>query len=104
MSLVGPRPCLPYECENYLPWQWERFDTLPGLTGLWQVSGKNHTTFNEMMQLDIEYARRKNFWMDLGIILKTLPVMAGQLLESRQRKKSLRSAAIRPVPHIERVQ
>ncbi len=59
MSMVGPRPCLPYECDKYLPWQCERFNTLPGLTGLWQVSGKNRTTFNEMMQLDIEYARKK---------------------------------------------
>lgn len=105
MSLVGPRPCLPYEMEKYLPWQLERFDTLPGLTGLWQVNGKNHTTFNEMMQLDIEYVRRKNFWMDSGIILKTLPVMAGEVLESRHRKKILRTAPIRTaaVPRVERV-
>src|SRR5262249_17851350 len=53
MSLVGPRPCIPYEAEDFLSWQKERFNTLPGLTGLWQVSGKNQTTFNEMIKLDI---------------------------------------------------
>jgi lipopolysaccharide/colanic/teichoic acid biosynthesis glycosyltransferase len=86
MSLVGPRPCLPYESDKYLPWQRERFNTLPGLTGLWQVGGKNQTTFNEMMQLDIRYTRNKTLWMDLLIIFKTLPVMIGQMLESRLKK------------------
>lgn len=88
MSLVGPRPCLPYESDKYLSWQRERFNTLPGLTGLWQVSGKNRTTFNEMMQLDIRYARTKTLWMDLMIIFKTLPVMIGQMLESRLKKRA----------------
>jgi exopolysaccharide production protein ExoY len=88
MSLVGPRPCLPYESDKYLPWQRERFNTRPGLTGLWQVSGKNQTTFNEMMQLDIRYARNKTLWMDLMIILKTLPVMIGQMLESRIKRRA----------------
>lgn len=87
MSLVGPRPCLPYESAQYQPWQMERFDTLPGLTGLWQVSGKNHTTFNEMMELDIKYAREKTLWLDLAIILKTPIVIIGQVIESRQRKR-----------------
>ncbi len=68
MSVVGPRPCLGYECDHYLPWQRERFNTLPGLTGLWQVSGKNRTTFVEMMQMDIQYARNKTLWLDLTII------------------------------------
>lgn len=86
MSLVGPRPCLPYESQGYQPWQMERFDTLPGLTGLWQVSGKNKTTFNEMMELDIRYAREKTLWMDLAIIVKTPIVVIGQVLESRRRK------------------
>ena len=91
MSMVGPRPCLPYERDRYLAWQCERFTTLPGLTGLWQVSGKNRTTFNEMMRLDIEYARRKTLWFDLLIMLKTLPAIAGQVLESRGRRKTVRS-------------
>jgi lipopolysaccharide/colanic/teichoic acid biosynthesis glycosyltransferase len=89
MSMVGPRPCLAYECEDYLPWQWERFNTLPGLTGLWQVSGKNQTTFAEMMQLDIGYAREKTLWLDLMIILKTVPAILGQIWNVRKRKKVL---------------
>ena len=102
MSLVGPRPCLPYERDRYLAWQCERFATLPGLTGLWQVSGKNRTTFNEMMRLDIEYARRKNLWFDLQIILKTLPAIASQMLDSRSRSKQRRSE-IAPVVPAQRV-
>src|SRR6266852_2315688 len=69
MSLVGPRPCVPYEAEDYLSWQKERFKTLPGLTGLWQVSGKNQTTFNEMINLDIAYVRNKSLRLDIKIIL-----------------------------------
>ncbi|MFZ0825975.1 MAG: sugar transferase [Verrucomicrobiia bacterium] len=88
MSLVGPRPCLPYEYEKYLPWQKERFATLPGLTGLWQVSGKNKTTFVEMIQLDIKYAKSKTLWWDLKIILMTVPALIIQLLEARLVKKS----------------
>jgi lipopolysaccharide/colanic/teichoic acid biosynthesis glycosyltransferase len=87
MSLVGPRPCLPYESAQYQAWQMERFDTLPGLTGLWQVSGKNNTTFNEMMELDIKYAREKTLWLDLAIMLKTPAVIIGQVLESRLKKR-----------------
>lgn len=75
MSLVGPRPCVPREYEKYLPWQMERFQTLPGLTGLWQVSGKNRTTFNEMINLDITYVRTKSLAMDLKIMLKTIPAV-----------------------------
>lgn len=89
MSIVGPRPCLAYECDSYLPWQWERFNTLPGLTGLWQVSGKNQTTFAEMMRLDINYSREKNFWLDVQIIFRTVPAIAVQVWYSRKRKKSL---------------
>ncbi|HEY5041203.1 MAG TPA: sugar transferase [Verrucomicrobiae bacterium] len=88
MSLVGPRPCLPYEAGKYLPWQKERFDAVPGLTGLWQVCGKNRTTFTRMMQLDIEYARKKNLWLDLKIIFKTIPALLGQMRDMRQKRKS----------------
>ena len=83
MSLVGPRPCMPYEYKKYQRWQKERFNTLPGLTGLWQVGGKNKTTFTEMICLDIRYARRKTLWLDLKIILKTVPAVLAQVLESR---------------------
>ncbi len=75
MSLVGPRPCLPYEAKKYHLWHTKRFDAMPGLTGLWQVSGKNNTTFNEMVRLDIEYGRRKSLWLDLKIIVKTIPAL-----------------------------
>jgi lipopolysaccharide/colanic/teichoic acid biosynthesis glycosyltransferase len=89
MSLVGPRPCLPYELDKYLPWQQERFNTLPGLTGLWQVSGKNRTTFDEMIQLDIDYARGKTLWFDLKIIFKTIPALIIQMLETRRERRAL---------------
>lgn len=89
MSLVGPRPCIPYEYEKYLPWQKERFNTLPGLTGLWQVSGKNKTTFTEMMHLDIDYVRRKSLWMDIWIVLMTIPALIVQVQGMREKKKSV---------------
>ena len=88
MSIVGPRPCIPYECEGYLPWQWERFDTLPGLTGLWQVSGKNKTTFNEMIHYDITYARNKSLWLDVGIIAKTIPALVAQVRDTRASRRT----------------
>ena len=93
MSLVGPRPCLPYESEKYLPWQKERFNAVPGLTGLWQVSGKNRTTFVQMMRLDIEYARDKSLRLDSKIILKTIPALMVQLWETRQKNKPLSRTA-----------
>lgn len=79
MSLVGPRPCIAYECENYTEEQKERFNTLPGLTGWWQVNGKNRTTFTRMIQLDIEYVRRKSVWFDLRILFKTIPAILMQI-------------------------
>jgi lipopolysaccharide/colanic/teichoic acid biosynthesis glycosyltransferase len=78
MSLVGPRPCIPYEYALYEPWHRRRFDAVPGLTGLWQVSGKNRTTFDEMVWFDIEYSERMSLGLDLAIILKTLPALCGQ--------------------------
>jgi lipopolysaccharide/colanic/teichoic acid biosynthesis glycosyltransferase len=84
MSLVGPRPCLSYECDRYLPWQRERFNTLPGLTGLWQVCGKNRTTFEEMMHLDIHYVRNKSLWADQKIMLSTAAVLLTQIREIRK--------------------
>ena len=83
MSLVGPRPCLPNEFAHYQPWQRERVNGLPGLTGYWQVNGKNKTTFNEMIAMDLFYLKNLSFLLDLKIILKTCSVMAGQLFESR---------------------
>lgn len=94
MSLVGPRPCIPYECEAYEPWHWGRFGAAPGLTGLWQVSGKNRTTFDQMVRLDIEYSKRKNLWLDLKIIFKTLPALWDQYCDLRTAKGEV--AASRP--------
>lgn len=87
MTLVGPRPCLPHEFEQYNDWRQERFNTLPGLTGLWQVSGKNNTTFHEMVQLDIEYSRTKTIVLDLEIMVRTIPALVVQVGEMRQHRK-----------------
>jgi lipopolysaccharide/colanic/teichoic acid biosynthesis glycosyltransferase len=81
MSLVGPRPCTIEEFRRYEAWQQERVSALPGLTGYWQVNGKNRTTFNRMIEMDIYYARHVSFWLDLSIMLKTLPVMVSEFLE-----------------------
>lgn len=94
MSLVGPRPCLPYEFEKYLPGQRERFNAVPGLTGLWQVNGKNRTTFSEMIQWDIHYARHQSVWLDLKIIFKTIPALIVQMRDDWAEKKS----AVAPAP------
>jgi lipopolysaccharide/colanic/teichoic acid biosynthesis glycosyltransferase len=96
MSLVGPRPCLPYEADQYLPWQRERFNAAPGLTGLWQVNGKNKTTFTRMIQLDIEYARNKSLWLDIKIIFKTIPALLVQLRDLRHKKKIQRQTVATP--------
>jgi lipopolysaccharide/colanic/teichoic acid biosynthesis glycosyltransferase len=86
MSLVGPRPCTEYEFDQFQPWHKQRFRTLPGLTGLWQVSGKNKTTFNEMISLYIRYANERSLWMDIKIMFMTFPVLLGQIREQRNRK------------------
>jgi exopolysaccharide production protein ExoY len=83
MSLVGPRPCTVNEFKCYKAWQEERLDALPGLTGYWQVNGKNKTTFSEMIEMDIYYARNLSFLLDLSILVKTLPAILAQVLESR---------------------
>jgi exopolysaccharide production protein ExoY len=83
MSLVGPRPCTPNEFADYQPWQRERVNGMPGLTGYWQVSGKNKTTFNEMIAMDLFYLKNMSILLDLKIMLKTCSVIAEQLFESR---------------------
>jgi lipopolysaccharide/colanic/teichoic acid biosynthesis glycosyltransferase len=91
MSIVGPRPCVQYEYEMYEAWQKRRFDAVPGLTGLWQVSGKNRTTFNQMINLDIEYSERSSLGLDLKIIFKTIPALVIQCLDQRAQKKQARA-------------
>ncbi len=75
MSLVGPRPPIPYEVECYETWHRKRLDVKPGLTGLWQVSGRYRLSFQQMVQLDIYYIENWSLWLDLKIILKTLPAL-----------------------------
>src|SRR5204862_6034472 len=83
MSLVGPRPCTPNEFAHYEPWQRERVNGLPGLTGYWQVNGKNKTTFNEMIAMDLFYLENVSILLDLKIMLKTGAVSAAQLFGSQ---------------------
>lgn len=79
MSLIGPRPCTLAEFESYTPEQKERFNAPPGITGYWQVNGKNTTTFLEMNAMDIHYTRAMSLLLDLRIMLKTLPAIIGQI-------------------------
>ena len=78
MALVGPRPVIPYEVEMYPRPYLRRFDVKPGLTGLWQVSGRNERTYHEMVRFDIEYAERSSLLLDLQILAKTMPVVLGR--------------------------
>ncbi len=72
MSLVGPRPPLRYELEQYRSWHWRRvLEAKPGMTGLWQVKGRSRTTFDEMVRLDLQYARTRSLWLDVKILLET---------------------------------
>ena len=87
MSLVGPRPCVPYEYANYAPRHRRRFNAVPGLTGLWQVSGKNKTTFEEMIDLDIHYARTKSLGLDVKILCNTIPAVLSQTKEMKGETK-----------------
>jgi lipopolysaccharide/colanic/teichoic acid biosynthesis glycosyltransferase len=79
MSLVGPRPPIPYEVEHYPPHWFARFAVKPGLTGLWQVSGRSDLALEEMVALDVEYARRRSLWLNLWILARTVPaVLSGR--------------------------
>lgn len=75
MSLIGPRPCLPYEYEQYLAWHKERFVVRPGMTGLWQVSGRSSVSFNDMVILDLYYIHNVSLWLDAAIVLRTIAVV-----------------------------
>ncbi|MDQ6623817.1 MAG: sugar transferase [Verrucomicrobiota bacterium] len=83
MSLVGPRPCTVHEFGRYQPWQRERVNAPPGLTGYWQVNGKNKTTFSEMIAMDIFYAQNMTLALDLKILAKTIPAVFSQVTETR---------------------
>jgi lipopolysaccharide/colanic/teichoic acid biosynthesis glycosyltransferase len=75
MSLVGPRPAIPYELDHYEPWYFERLQAPPGITGLWQVSGRGGLAAAEMMELDRRYVRVATLWLDLRILLWTGPAL-----------------------------
>jgi lipopolysaccharide/colanic/teichoic acid biosynthesis glycosyltransferase len=87
MSLVGPRPCTPHEFARYQVWQQERVNAPPGLTGYWQVNGKNKTTFTEMINMDIFYTKNMSLCLDLTIMLRTLPTILAQVIETRIRAR-----------------
>ena len=78
MTIVGPRPPLPGEVANYQPWHMSRLAVKPGITCLWQISGRSHIGFNEWMRLDIEYLKTRSFKTDLLIFLKTIPAVIGR--------------------------
>jgi lipopolysaccharide/colanic/teichoic acid biosynthesis glycosyltransferase len=75
MSLVGPRPCLPWEVELFTPEQRRRHEVLPGITGLWQVSGRNLLTMQQMLALDLVYVEQQSFLLDLKILWQTVPAV-----------------------------
>jgi lipopolysaccharide/colanic/teichoic acid biosynthesis glycosyltransferase len=94
MSLVGPRPDVPYSVQHYTQWHHKRFDALPGLTGLWQANGKNKMNFKEMIRLDITYIQQISFCLDLKILLKTAPVIITQTFDTWMKRKDEKHAYI----------
>ncbi len=96
MSVVGPRPCIPYEFDHFTAEQQRRCNVVPGLTGLWQVSGKNRTTFDEMIQLDIRYTETYSLRMDLSIMIRTAPALLIQLLDVRKGRKKTQAPVTSP--------
>ena len=79
MSLVGPRPAIPYEVELYQDWHKRRLEAIPGITGTWQVKGRNRVGFDEMVRMDIRYIETQSFWLDIRILLQTpLAVVTGK--------------------------
>jgi exopolysaccharide production protein ExoY len=83
MSLVGPRPCMPFEFELFSERYKQRCQVPPGMTGLWQISGKNKTTFEEMINLDLKYARENSLWLDMKIIVLTIPAILKLIWEMK---------------------
>lgn len=77
MSFVGPRPPIPREVELYTPYQLQRLSIKPGLTCYWQVSGRNNIDFDDWVELDLKYIRERNTWVDIKLILLTIPALLG---------------------------
>ena len=75
MSLVGPRPPLPEEVKEYTRQDFKRLHTIPGLTGVWQISGRSNLTFDEMVKLDLYYIDNWSIWLDISILVLTIPAI-----------------------------
>jgi lipopolysaccharide/colanic/teichoic acid biosynthesis glycosyltransferase len=75
MSMVGPRPVPLYEVGEYAPWHRGRLEATPGITCFWQVEGRGQVGVDEMVQMDLEYIERRSIWIDIKILLKTIPVV-----------------------------
>jgi lipopolysaccharide/colanic/teichoic acid biosynthesis glycosyltransferase len=100
MSLVGPRPCTPFEFDLFLPRHKRRCAVPPGLTGLWQVSGKNKTTFEEQINLDLYYVEHKSLWLDLKIIFLTIPAIMVLIWEMKVRRNKSAPISTRKASNI----
>ena len=75
MSVIGPRPDIPFAVQMYKSWHRQRLTVKPGITGLWQVQGRKNLSFEDMVRLDIEYIKRQSFFMDLKIFLRTIAII-----------------------------
>lgn len=97
MSLIGPRPCIQYEAAEYSVWHHQRFNILPGMTGLWQVSGKNSLSFKQMIRLDIVYGEKMSLLMDIKILLMTVPTVLGLVFDKLNNKFGKKNFFIKPL-------
>jgi lipopolysaccharide/colanic/teichoic acid biosynthesis glycosyltransferase len=88
MSLVGPRPCMDYEYKHLKTSQLQRFETAPGMTGLWQMKRRSGTSFQQMMSMDIEYVANRSLGLDLKILLLTAPSVVAQVREAKAAKRA----------------
>ena len=77
MSIVGPRPPIPHEVAQYTPYQMQRLAVKPGITCIWQVSGRNNIGFDEWVEMDLEYIKNRSLWLDIKLIFKTVFVLFG---------------------------
>jgi lipopolysaccharide/colanic/teichoic acid biosynthesis glycosyltransferase len=97
MSLIGPRPCIQYEANEFLTWHHQRFNILPGMTGLWQVSGKNSLSFKEMIRLDISYGEKMSLFRDIRILFLTIPTVLGLVFDKLNKKFRKPKTARKPL-------
>jgi lipopolysaccharide/colanic/teichoic acid biosynthesis glycosyltransferase len=103
MSIVGPRPCTVNEFNRYQLWQQERLNAAPGLTGYWQVNGKNNTTFTEMINLDLFYVKNSSLRLDCAIIIRTPLAILTQLIEAGSNRGANAKEAEDVVPRKKRI-